>query len=77
MLFHVQSHEMTFTFPLTDLNWDKLPSSDYIGTRALMGRCCMRLAKMWTHPMKGFTVGLSTPVSLLHIFILSVHRNTN
>jgi len=31
MLFHVRSHETTFTFPLTDLNWDKLPSSDYIG----------------------------------------------
>jgi hypothetical protein len=31
LFFSVRSHEMAFTFQLTDLNWDKLPSSDYIG----------------------------------------------
>jgi hypothetical protein len=30
MLFHVRSHETAFTFQLTDLNWDKLPSNEYI-----------------------------------------------
>ena len=42
---------------------------------------CMRPAKMWTHPMKGFMLGLSTgkdvPVSPLHIFASSVHSKTN